>query len=753
MAEGLRSSGRKRKVPAKYITDPFEGLEISNDSDRTAASSDKVSEDVAEDEDAEFRLGRANGDMEVEDDDQSAEDVSEDDASAQMEQSEDDEHTGSGIGSGVPGAEKATEGKRRRLRKHPGRRSQNPVYSRKTGDIAEVKPATFERDRTGKITRLLHARGLGNLDKHAAKNVRMMSFFGTGKECLDPIARACDKWFNEITLPSHSASQNGVGGLGYSFFCTEDLRNREVTIGWDWYHRKGGQEALAARQRLRMIDAERGHQYLVKVTNPRHSFLLGPLEQQKLITLSVGESSKVADGFDGGQQENSFTSVNPRAEHRSGWIVNLGAKVHCLEWLPGQEDRIQYLAVSLLPKESQRSPGTAIAPAFTPSSPSTASIQIWSIFASSESHQTTATTSAKSPRLVAVLCANWSQAKQFKWCPMRKPPQESSVSSNSMQLGLLAGIWGDGKLRVLDVSIPKSSTGGPRYIKFDAAALETSMPNTICTCLAWLSPDSIAVGTAAGTIACFSLAQIPKEPQESPRPWLYTNHHTSYILSLTTGWPSRPYLLFSTSVTGYLRLMDLRSPLHGDTVLSQRSRMGTSILMWSDVLQAALTSDENYGLRALPARRFYSSVHVARYASNVLSIATSPVHPFVLAGTADGRVSATNPLRKYIEHKTTAFQQTTFSHEWSRLRKPEGISRFVEGWKVETSSVGPSSGLGNKKVTGKGVQDIMFSTLFEEESGVTQIAWNPNLAFGTWAAAGTGCGLLRVEDLGIQRHM
>jgi transcription factor C subunit 6 len=40
-------------------------------------------------------------------------------------------------------------------------------------------------------------------------------------------------------------------------------------------------------------------------------------------------------------------------------------------------------------------------------------------------------------------------------------------------------------------------------------------------------------------------------------------------------------------------------------------------------------------------------------------------------------------------------------------------------------------------------------SIFEEKSAVTALAWNPNLKYGTWAVAGMGSGLLRVEDVGI----
>ena len=44
-----------------------------------------------------------------------------------------------------------------------------------------------------------------------------------------------------------------------------------------------------------------------------------------------------------------------------------------------------------------------------------------------------------------------------------------------------------------------------------------------------------------------------------------------------------------------------------------------------------------------------------------------------------------------------------------------------------------------------------YTTVFEEQAGVTAVCWNPNVHVGGWAAAGLGSGLVRVEDLAADR--
>lgn len=46
-------------------------------------------------------------------------------------------------------------------------------------------------------------------------------------------------------------------------------------------------------------------------------------------------------------------------------------------------------------------------------------------------------------------------------------------------------------------------------------------------------------------------------------------------------------------------------------------------------------------------------------------------------------------------------------------------------------------------------EGMVISTVREEEEGVTQIDWNPNLVCGGWVAVGWGSGLVRVQDLAL----
>lgn len=85
-------------------------------------------------------------------------------------------------------------------------------------------------------------------------------------------------------------------------------------------------------------------------------------------------------------------------------------------------------------------------PAFGPT-PSRAAIQIWRFPADKEGSPST------KPSFCLLLCHDWGSAQEVKWCPIPQKLQDDR------ELGYLAGIYGDGKLRVLKIKLPPMGDG------------------------------------------------------------------------------------------------------------------------------------------------------------------------------------------------------------------------------------------------------------------------------------------------------
>lgn len=417
------------------------------------------------------------------------------------------------------------------------------------------------------------------------------------------------------------------------------------------------------------------------------------------------------------------------------------------------------------------------APAFSATEPFPASIQIWA-FDSDEEGQLDV---SKQPRLQLVICADWGAPKQFRWCPVDiEEGEEPAEEQDHIRVGTLAGTWSDGRVRILDVSYPRSAldSGETHYLHYSQAAFDVAIPQTICTCLKWLSGTTLAVGTAIGTLAIWTLTRpdtFPAHPSSNPRPWFYQQISDTYILTLQSGYPSLPHFLSITTADGFARLYDIRTP-NADTTASIRGRTLCVTQDWHEQTQTFIGPDEYYMLKHNPIRRYYHNLYTMRADSIITRCAASAVHPGILIGGADGRVEASNPVGRITNYKLIPWQQTWFAHEWRgpvvelvKKANPtdpdpepdlgagkegggvpqafldEPLARIMEGYKAFQPGIQHS--VSSKKAAnpevGKGI------TIYEESSAVTTLAWNPNLKCGTWAVAGLGSGLLRVEDVGV----
>ncbi|KZF22472.1 hypothetical protein L228DRAFT_282588 [Xylona heveae TC161] len=735
-----RQSGRKRQRTS-YNLDPLAGLDILSEDSQLEDTEDRY-DDSGEDD--EFHVRTKGQGNEVQDDEDEVEE----------EESEDEEEEDAT--SMIISDEEANENE-----------SRTPRKKRKSSEFAIVRRDKIKRrDADSKNESKTHRprdvqssaqpskgiiRGVPEMHKSGTKREMLTNLAGDEDAGIIALLRSRSKWCNDPTLPRRHAKDNGTGGLDYSFFLPEEVREKEATLSWRWYDNGGGKKSFRMTQQTQALSPDSAIEFLPRTGEGDCKVFMGLWKDQKLVTIPNGESISIEecwkpdDPIDGQSQQSS--KKNPRL----GWMLNAGDKVQCIDWAPNNKSGVQYLALctNSLDNKTDRlnppagHPSRNVAPAYSPSPATPSCIQIWGFpAAAADQHGQCQPDLTKSPSLRLVICTEWGPVKQLKWCRALRNQDETD------SIGLLGAVFGDGKLRVFDVFRPGVSNQETptQYLHITKPAFESGPPESICTSLDWLSSHDIVVGCANGFVAVFDIRPRPSDelPRPwSPTPWFYQHIHGTYVLSVTSGYPSRPHILLTASMDGYLRATDLRSP-KADSVLSQRSRIGNSVLAWSDHMQAAMSADEQGHVRLSPLRRFYSTIAVARPQNHgkalLMSLAAGVVHPMILAGTIDGAAVATNPLRRLLNSKSVPQQQTWFFHEWSR--QDGGISRIVEGFKVESVVLQPSK-------DEHGSSNRISNAIFEERSSITDVSWNPNLSCGGWAAAGMGSGLVRVEDLAL----
>lgn len=610
----------------------------------------------------------------------------------------------------------------------------------------------------------MRSRGIADFSGKGGQEMRLKDLFGPTVTDLKPILETRDKWRLQETLPLRNSS------LKRSPFESREARKKDGETVRTWYARTGRDEFCRGQQ-TSVLSQEKGAQYMRNGGAESLNVLMGRITSPQVHPLKKNTFVNTADPFED-------------KEDRRGWLFNLGARVQDAQWMTNEDGNTQYLAVAVEQKDTSGQQPASMeqptAPAFSATKPFAAAIQIWA-FESTAKHELD---SSKKPRLALVLCTEWGAPKQFRWSPISPHDREEPLGRHvTVDVGLLAGIWSDGRVRVLNIEIPDhfAEPTEPVFMHIEQAAFETSIPHTVPTCLQWLSGSTFAVGTAAGTLAVWTLTVpgtlSPPTPTSNriPKPWLYRQIGDTYVLTLVTGWPSQPHFLSATTADGFARLYDIRSP-GADTVASVRGRVLVATQAWHEHTQSFIMPDEYYILKHNNIRRFYHNIYSARAESSIVRVAASPVHPGVLIAGANGAVLATNPVGRIVNTKVVPWQQTWFMHEWrppvaDMVTKPpapatatvteeetrdapnvpppemlsEPMVRITEGYRAAQPGIAYSTAAKKKPEH----ETSTLITIYEEQSGISALAWNPNLRYGTWAVAGMGSGLLRVEDVGV----
>lgn len=737
----LRSSNRATPRK-KYTNDPFEGIEALESSSSGSESEDDAGDEDHEDDDGDAQSEEEDSDVgEIISNDEWDED--------EVDDVPDDLLTSDAVMRDKPKAKPRHPGSGRPRTTGPGRRKKGLApkdYAAVKTANAKARVAKAETNSKGEV---LYTRGLAeDVHRRMLPERQRMHVYGPTEEDWGPVQKAHDRWQERIGLPARAKPDTpNLGGFTYTEALEKEIENSEMN--WEWYSREGGKEAFSSRQMIEHLSSREAAEYLPIEGTGERAFVTGAPGRYKLHTLRSRGHVTLSDPNNEAQPENATP-----ASTSNGFVVNLGARVRCLDWAFNQSGHQQYLAVSATPL-SRAEKGSS---AFTPQT-GKSNIQLWQFGVGTDGSIDTGTPAW----LNRVLCLEVGDIKVLKWCPV-----PANIPS---RLGLLAFISGDGALRVVDLEAYDFITAEPINIHITQFAFEAKPPDTVCTSLTWISSRRIAATCANGFLAVWDLpTSFNSLPSTTPRPSIYTALSTTYLADLTSCYPSYPHFLISTSVSGSLLLTDISQPSH--PVSSAISPLAPPTAIWHDQSHSALNVDDNTAISVHPLRRWFNSFDVGKVYAQATALAASSCHPFVLLGSVNGDVVGTNPLRRLFGgQQTLIYQQCWFSHDWRQANENElqpppqteensplapatsdsatnaiiaknGLTRMVDGLAVRVEPM--------KQYDFSPAKNLGAQSVFEMRSAITALAWNPNLKCGGWAAAGMGDGLLRVEDVSIR---
>lgn len=563
-----------------------------------------------------------------------------------------------------------------------------------------------------------YSRGLHDSQRFhltASKEAKRVMYWGADPNDVASVHRAIDKWVDVPVLPTHEYGFHGP------YLVDSESYHGTVDHDWEWC----SEGSLILKKQIVTVGSLDEVKHLLPASS--RAFLLGPLSNPKQFMLAAGECIPMQAAF---------------SDSRKGFILNIGARVQCLDWLPHQPGRYQYLAIATTTKEPGFVPGEAPdPPAYTPTTTYEALLHIWRFNVSKK---------PDTPRMKAIVATKFGGVKRFRFCPF-------PARSNGPTPFLLASLYSDGGLRVM--IIPEFSDGdNSDVLHVTQALIETKAPDTIFTCFTWMSPRRIAAGCANGCVAIFDLQNAIRSDSHNLKPQKYSAVSQTYIVDMASCNPSSPNMLFTSSMDGFPRLTDTSQTHMGSpsaTAFGPRVRSILTNCVWIDYIRSVVLTDDTFGVRLHLARRLFNLFTIGRLRSSIIAMAVSPCHPFLLMGTAGGDVQSLNPMIKVTDTKASVWQQICFAHEWRRGYDAagddpvtqhvaeEGLSRFTEGFKTQKMPLA-------KMANVEGVQGgFLTNTVYEKQTAVTALAWNPNPHVGGWAASGMADGLVRVEDLAL----
>ncbi|KAJ5228245.1 hypothetical protein N7489_008953 [Penicillium chrysogenum] len=745
-----RRSGRLKGPRAAYVDDPFKAAGISDDEDSIKMESSgkgKKKRTPTEDSASDNEFVAGSGE-EVDEgiEEEEPEDELEEDIGSEANASDFDEMEIDGI-ENTPRQGRSTS-------------YQHDASSRKRRADGTVVPSAEET----------HIRGIIEPRDHLSKITYYTLTFGSDDRDLMPAVHFRMRWNKGVdaVFPSRFTLEEREKKPEYlygpTFGVHPDDVMKESTRGWDWYYDRDVGERFRKRQRIETIEESMAFQnYLPQPNTRKHGILLGRYDNQQLFELGYHETFDFGKAWEEPASKSDGSGSGTKRV-REGWMLNIGHKAHCMAWAPNQKGLTQYLAIAAPITEDQKnqykSEDSEPTSSFQPSEPFPSALQIWE-FKGKPSETPTMTLDMDSkPRLRQVLCADWGDLRRMVWCTLPRTERAEDKEEEKESIGLLATVWGDGCVRVLDIKADRGSqetefresplgliltspANVQDIVKIESPAFEARPPSTVCTCVTWLSPSDLAVGCGNGFVAIWNIE--PSSASE-PLPYFYRPLHATYVLDITSAYPAHPQLVITISMDGETRMWSVLDPT-SEMASTGRMRGASPFISYSPICQSVVAGDENEFARVIPIRRFFTTTTIARLSSTISAMAQcSNHHPCALFGSAAGEVVGTNPFRRVVYNKEQIWQQIWFTHEWIPTSKTDtmGTSRFHDGYRAENQKVAKNKLFETNPVNGMGT-----STIFEENSHVTALGWNPNRSCAAWASAALGCGLVRVEDLAI----
>lgn len=436
---------------------------------------------------------------------------------------------------------------------------------------------------------------------------------------------------------------------------------------------------------------------------------------------------------------------------QQGVLLNVGSQVYSMDWSykgttsHGADQEYEYLCVSAALDEWPRT--RLIERVEKGSQPGV--LQIWSI--SKKDWRT---------KLEMKLCFDAGRMSVVRWVPI-----SDDMPGTKTSIGLLSVAMQDGDVGIYSVPHPRTMSVEEEesipFIKLEPL-LAFRFSEGIPLCMEWQDSQLLAVGYSDGHVVVWNLRKALEDQKESIKnktkaifvPDMCIRASRSPIADLTWGKKGENELYICGYDGSVIHTTLANSDFRQQLI---RSRGASSAITFESTTNLALferLQDCCIQTVEFPQKSKPSSRLVYPHYGRVRCLHTSPHHPFLASGGADGTVRIGNvPVLMLQSARRWASGGT---HTVYRLDFPDrgsnGPVRFIEPLATFENARFPPDGLFTTST-----KSTKFSSFASKQGltmawhpavNVTCVRWNLNGGCETWLASGMAVGLVRIDVVG-----
>lgn len=258
-------------------------------------------------------------------------------------------------------------------------------------------------------------------------------------------AQLYSRFFLQDTRPFHNLGVDDDRGPTISPWVPAGFERSQAHRLRAWLTRYEGDDHVA-RQQWRVMDTNEIKHFIFE-DGGSLALMHGPYKKQEETIFSRGNFEGVAF------TESGLKAQGDRNEP-TNWVINTGGLILSVAWAPREGRESPMLAACVVPHSDQQPRARTVAGATSRAQKAEGVVQFWMFPCRKlDSHNMgTQRPSDAPPTLVRTLCFSFGRAKRAKWCPIAPTGPRDSAARN---LGLLAILFGDGIVRVVDVGPPQ----------------------------------------------------------------------------------------------------------------------------------------------------------------------------------------------------------------------------------------------------------------------------------------------------------